>query len=48
MDAADCCLVGPGHEASGCRTVGGPRVSAGSLVGGVRVLKAQGLLPTHW
>ena len=33
---------------AGCRTLGGPRASAASLVGGVRVLKILGLLRTHW
>ena len=31
-----------------CRTPGGPRASAGSLVGGIRVQVTPGLLPTHW
>ena len=47
-DAAGCWLVGPGHEEPGCRTLEDPRASAGSLVGGVRVPKTPGLLPTHW
>ena len=40
------CLAGPGHEAAGCRILGHPGTSAGSLVGRARVLKT--LLPTHW
>ena len=36
------------HKAAGCRTLGGPGASAGSLVAGVRVPKTLGLLPTHW
>ena len=48
MDAAGCCLEGPSHEATGCRTLGGQRASASSLVGRVRVLKTLGLLSTHW
>ena len=35
---------GPGHEAADCRTPGGPGATAGSLVGGIRVQKTQGLL----
>ena len=40
------CLAGPGHQAAGCRILGHPGTSAGSLVGRARVLKT--LLPTHW
>ena len=47
-DAAGCCLVGPGHEVAGGGILGGPEASAGSLVGGVRVPKSLGRLPTHW
>ena len=32
----------------GCRILGGPRARVGSLVGGVKVLKTLGLLPTPW
>ena len=46
--AAGCCLAEPGREAAGCRTLGDPVASAGSLVGGVRVQKTLGLLPTCW
>ena len=48
MEAASCWLVGPGHKAASCRTPGGPKASAGSLMGRVRVHKTPGLLPTHW
>ena len=48
MDAAGCCLVGPSHEATGCRTLGGQGARASSLVGRVRVLKTLGLLSTDW
>lgn len=44
-NAAGCCLARPDDEVSG---LGGPRATAGSLVGRVRVLKTLGLLPTHW
>ena len=48
MDTTDCSLVGPGQKATGCRTLGGPGASSGSLVGGIRVSKNLELLLTHW
>ena len=48
MNVAGCCLSRPGHEAACCGALGGPRASAGSLVGRVRVLKTLGLLLSHW
>ena len=48
VDAAGCCLAGPGHKAAGCRTLGGLGASAGSMVGGVRVPKTLGPLLTYW
>ena len=47
VDAAGCCLAGPGHEVAACRTLGGPKASAGWVVR-VRFMKTRGLLPTHW
>ena len=40
-------LVGLGHEASGCRTPGGPGAHPGSLVGRGWVQKIQDLVPDH-
>ena len=40
MEAAGCSTQGPGHEVAGCRIQGGPRASAGSCLGEVRVQKA--------
>ena len=34
--AASCCLAGLGHKVTGCRTPGGPRASAGSLMSRAR------------
>ena len=45
VDAASCCVVGPGHEVACFRSLGGPWASAGSLVGGVRIPKTPRLLP---
>ena len=41
-----CCSAGPGHRVAGCRILGDPGTSTGSLVGRVTVLKT--LLPTLW
>ena len=46
VDDAGCYLVGPGHKVAGCEILVGPEAPFGSLVGGIRVLKTQGLLPT--
>ena len=40
-------LVEPSHDAADCSTPGGPGASPGSLVGGIRVQKTLGLLPTY-
>ena len=41
-------LLAAGPEVAGCGILGNPGASAASLVGGVRVPKTPGLLPTHW
>ena len=48
VEAASRWLAGPGYKAADCRTLGGPRACAGSLVGRVRVQKTLGLFPAHW
>lgn len=46
--AAGCCLVGSGHEVTGCGILRGPGASTGSLVDGVRIPKTLELLHMHW
>lgn len=41
-------LVGPGHEAFGCRTPGNSRGGVGSLVGTFGIWETLGLVPAHW
>ena len=40
--------MGPGQEAADCRIPGGPRASAGSLMGEVRVQATLELLTPSW
>ena len=46
-DAAGYYLVVPGHKAAGCRILGGPGASAGSLLSRVTVLKTLELAIAH-
>ena len=48
VEVASHCVVGLGHDAAGYSTLGGPGVSAGSLVGRVGVQETPGLVPAHW
>lgn len=47
-EAAGCCLMGLGNDATGFKTPGRPGANTGSLLCRVRVQVTLGLVPLHW